>query len=106
MIAVCGIGSPSGRRNSATTAYQSARPPMVAASAKAATKPNSGCTLINALAVANSASVAASTSVASSLTRLSSAARAAAAGAFKENEPIGVIKTSAELIGFDHSAMQ
>ena len=37
MIAVCGIGRPSGRRNSATTAYQSASPPTVAAEAKAAT---------------------------------------------------------------------
>ena len=37
MIAVCGIGRPSGRRNSATTAYQSANPPTVAAAAKAAT---------------------------------------------------------------------
>ena len=44
MIAVCGIGRPSGRLNSATTAYQSARPPMVAASAKAAMKPKAGCT--------------------------------------------------------------
>ena len=37
MMAVCGIGRPSGRRNSATTAYQSASPPTVAAAAKAAT---------------------------------------------------------------------
>ena len=37
MIAVCGIGRPSGRRNSATTAYQSASPPTVAAAANAAT---------------------------------------------------------------------
>jgi hypothetical protein len=36
MIAVCGIGRPSGRRNSAVTANQSARPPTIAASAKAA----------------------------------------------------------------------
>ena len=34
-IAVCGIGRPSGRRNSAVTANQSARPPTSAASAKA-----------------------------------------------------------------------
>ena len=33
--AVCGIGRPSGRRNSAVTANQSARPPTIAASAKA-----------------------------------------------------------------------
>ena len=42
MIAVCGIGRPSGRRNSATTAYQSAMPPIVAASANAATKDSQG----------------------------------------------------------------
>src|ERR1700732_2566332 len=75
MIAVCGIGSPSGLLNSATTAYQSANPPMVAASANAATKPNTGCTFNNSFATANSASVAVSTSVASALTRRSSAAR-------------------------------
>ena len=33
MIAVCGIGNPNGLRNNATTAYQSASPPIVAASA-------------------------------------------------------------------------
>ena len=37
MIAVCGIGSPSGWRNSATTTNQSAMAPTIAASAKAAT---------------------------------------------------------------------
>jgi hypothetical protein len=36
MIAVCGTGSPSGWRNSATTANQSAMAPTIAASAKAA----------------------------------------------------------------------
>src|SRR5665647_2200089 len=77
MIAVCGIGNPSGLRNSATTAYQSARPPMVAASANAATKPKAGCTLSSIFAATNSPSVPASTSVASALTRRSSAARAA-----------------------------
>ena len=55
MIAVCGMGRPSGRLNSATTAYQSARPPMVAASAKAATKPSHGQRGCNARAAANSA---------------------------------------------------
>ncbi len=38
MIAVCGIGKPSGRRNSAVTANQSAKPPTIAASAAARTK--------------------------------------------------------------------
>ena len=37
MIAVCGIGRPSGWRNRAVTANQSARPPTIAASAKALT---------------------------------------------------------------------
>src|ERR1700722_11589812 len=87
MIAVCGIGNPSGLRKSATTAYQSARPPIVAASAKAATKPKTGCTGSNAFAVTNSTSVPVNTSVASSLTRLSSAARAASPGASNEKVP-------------------
>src|SRR5258708_7916020 len=87
MIAVCGIGNPSGLRNSATTAYQSARPPMVAASANAATKPNTGCTCSRLLAVMNTARVPASTSVASALTRRNSAARAASPGASNENVP-------------------
>ncbi len=37
MIAVCGIGNPSGCLNSATTANQSAIAPTIAASAKAPT---------------------------------------------------------------------
>ncbi len=37
MIAVCGIGRPSGCRNNAVTANQSASPPTIAASAKALT---------------------------------------------------------------------
>ena len=37
MMAVCGIGRPSGRLNSAVTANQSARAPTIEASAKAAT---------------------------------------------------------------------
>src|ERR1700727_2213029 len=80
MIAVCGIGNPSGLRNSATTAYQPASPPIVAASAKAATKPNTGCTGSSHFAATNSASVVHSTSVASALTRRNSAARAASPG--------------------------
>src|SRR5215467_4005226 len=80
MIAVCGIGSPSGRLNRATTAYQSASPPMVAASANAATKPKAGCTGNSHLAPMKTAKVTASTSVASSFTRRSSAARAASPG--------------------------
>src|SRR6266702_1409746 len=71
MIAVCGIGNPKGRRNNATTAYQSASPPMVAASANAATKPKIGCNGSSAFAVTNSVNVPASTSVASALTRRS-----------------------------------
>src|SRR5437667_9316196 len=48
-----------------------ARPPMVAASAKAARKPNAGWIGSNALAAMKIANVAASTSVASSLDRKS-----------------------------------
>src|SRR3954447_21876545 len=88
MIAVCGIGNPRGWRNSATTAYQSARPPIVAASAKAAMKPNAGCAPTRDFEIANSASAPTSTSVASVLTRLSSAARAASPGVSKEKEPV------------------
>ncbi len=43
MIAVCGIGRPSGWRNSAVTANQSASPPTSAASAKAFTQGRAGC---------------------------------------------------------------
>jgi hypothetical protein len=35
MMAVCGIGTPSGCRNNATTANQSASPPIIPASAAA-----------------------------------------------------------------------
>src|SRR3954454_14516817 len=93
MIAVCGIGNPNGLRNSATTAYQSASPPIVAASANAATKPNAGCTCSSALAATNSASVPASTSVASAFTRRNSAARAASVGEVKEDGATAVMKS-------------
>ncbi len=43
MIAVCGMGSPSGCRNSATTANQSAIAPTIAASLNAASQPHPGC---------------------------------------------------------------
>ena len=43
MMAVCGIGSPSGRRNSATTANQSASAPTVAASQNARTQAQTPC---------------------------------------------------------------
>ena len=45
MIAVCGIGRPRGCRNSAVTANQSARPPTIAASAKALTNRATGMRL-------------------------------------------------------------
>src|SRR5882757_2927805 len=97
MIAECGIGNPKGLRNSATTAYQSASPPMVAASANAATKPKAGCTCSNALAATNTASVPASTSVASALTRRNSTARAASPGESKENVPdVGMVAFEAD----------
>jgi len=43
MMAVCGIGTPKGWRNSATTANQSARAPTMAASAKAASHSQAPC---------------------------------------------------------------
>src|SRR3954471_15444494 len=92
MIAVCGIGSPKGLRNSATTAYQSARPPIVAASANAAMKPNTGWMWSKLLAAMNSVSVPASTSVASTLTRRNSAARAASADEANEDVEITDMK--------------
>src|SRR3984893_16137415 len=98
MMAVCGIGNPKGLRNSANTAYQSARPPMVAASANAATKPKIGCTCNNAFAVTNSASVPASTSVASALPRRSAAARAASPGASNENVAVEVMAAFRRLV--------
>ena len=42
MIAVCGIGTPSGWRKSATTANQSAIAPTIAASLNAATQGHAG----------------------------------------------------------------
>ena len=53
---------------------------MVAASAKAAMKPNAGCTGSSAFAPRKIANVAASTDVASNFTRRNSAARAASPG--------------------------
>jgi len=58
---------------------------MVAASANAATKPTTGCTLSNIFAATNRASVPASTNVANALTRRNSAARAASPGASMTN---------------------
>src|SRR5881396_2320018 len=85
MIAVCGIGNPKGLRNNATTAYQSASPPIVAASANAATKPKIGWMGSSAFAVTNRVSVPTSTDVASALTRRNSAARAASPGVSNED---------------------
>ena len=56
-MAVCGIGTPSGWRNSAVTANQSARPPTIAASAKARTKPQPAWCGTSALASRNSAAM-------------------------------------------------
>ena len=47
-IAVCGIGMPSGWRNSAVTANQSARPPTIAASIVARTMPSHGIARLEA----------------------------------------------------------
>ncbi len=64
MIAVCGIGRPRGWRNSAVTANQSARPPTIAASAKARMKPQTGCTPSIRRDSMNSAAIATSMKVA------------------------------------------
>ena len=64
MIAVCGIGSPSGWRNSAVTANQSASPPTIAASANARTKPSHGRPGSRWRAVRNTAAIATSMKVA------------------------------------------
>ena len=74
MIAVCGIGRPSGRRNSATTANQSASAPTAAASQKAETQaqmPRSPCQWLTA----KPASIATSMARAISLSRRSWARR-------------------------------
>ena len=68
MMAVCGIGNPSGRLNSATTAYQSARPPIIAASEKAPSQAKAGCFASSNLARRKSSPHKASNAVAASLT--------------------------------------
>ncbi len=65
MIAVCGIGRPSGCRNSAVTANQSARPPTRPASAKAWTKPRRGGCASSPVAATKMAAIPASIAVAS-----------------------------------------
>jgi hypothetical protein len=65
MIAVCGIGRPSGWRNKAVTANQSAMPPTIAASAKARTKPQTGWTSSSWVAAMKTAAMPASMAVAS-----------------------------------------
>ncbi len=69
MIAVCGMGRPSGWRNRAVTANQSARPPTIAASAKACTKPMAGCKCTVLRAAMNNAAIASNMPVASSRIR-------------------------------------
>ena len=92
-------------RAKATTAYQSARPPIVAASAKAATKPNAGCSGTHAFAAMKIANVAASTSVASNLTRRSSAARCASAGVSTTNVPRAFMTAFGERSASDYTAV-
>lgn len=53
MIAVCGIGSPSGRRNRAVTANQSASAPTIPPSAAARTYASHGCRSWNMNAMTN-----------------------------------------------------
>ena len=74
-IAVCGMGRPSGWRNSAVTANQSAMPPTIPASANARTKPQKtsapGWRSTNARLTRNSAAMARSSPVAISRMRVS-----------------------------------
>ncbi len=62
--AVCGMGRPSGRRNSAVTANQSATPPTIDASAPACTKPSRVPWWPNAVTTTNSTVTAPSRAVA------------------------------------------
>jgi hypothetical protein len=71
-VAVWGIGRPSGRLNRTTTAYQSARPPIVAASAKAARNPKLGLYRSRSFATTRTPRLASRTPPATSLVRLSS----------------------------------
>ena len=64
MIAVWGIGRPSGWRNSAVTANQSASPPTIAASANALTHASAGCAGSSARAPTNTAAITTSIPVA------------------------------------------
>src|SRR5215831_6024564 len=68
-IAVCGIGRPSGRRNSAVTANQSARPPTRAASATARSSSKAGPGLWIIRVAANEAPASARRPVASARER-------------------------------------
>src|SRR3546814_20283513 len=63
MIAVWGMGSPSGWRNSATTANQSARPPTIDASAVACTYPSHESPSAPATTVATNTAVTAPRSI-------------------------------------------
>jgi hypothetical protein len=74
MMAVCGIGRLSGRRNSATTANQSARAPTVAASQNALTQAQMPRSPLRWLTM-KPASIASSIATAYSLSRRSCARR-------------------------------
>ena len=80
MIAVCGMGRPSGWRNKAVTANQSASAPTIAASANAATKPTNTLRSANGVAAKKITATAASSPVAMRFIRVSSACRSASAG--------------------------
>ena len=99
MIAVCGIGRPSGRLNSATTAYQSAIPPIVAASAKAATKPSHGQRGCNDRAAANTATHRQSAAVARNFVRRNAASFAASceSGATMEATAASIGRASTDM---------
>src|SRR5213592_2246359 len=85
-MAVCGIVSPSGCRNSAVTANQSASPPTSDASAVARTYPSQGYWPSNALAPANTEAASARSPVGRRFIAASCAWRTASSGRDHEGE--------------------
>ena len=71
MMAVCGIGTPSGYLNSAVTANQSASAPIIAASANARRNPSQPMLPSNDRVIRNTIAMATSKPVASNFMRVS-----------------------------------
>jgi hypothetical protein len=91
MMAVCGIFRPSGWRNSATTANQSAMAPTMAASANAATYPRNaqaGCRACSTLAAAYSSAAPHSRPSATRFMRRSAPLSCGSANGGRSGEPL------------------